>query len=65
MWPETPPELIGLQRELASQHPPPWRPSGPRPLVVHSGWRTDLDTAASVALTATRHARTAEEARAP
>ena len=33
MWPETPSELIRLQRELASQRPPPWRPSGP-PLVA-------------------------------
>src|ERR687898_2310063 len=34
MWPETPPELIRLQRELASWRPAPWRPSGPRPLVA-------------------------------
>ena len=34
MWPETPTELIRLQRELASRRPAPWRPSGPRPLVA-------------------------------
>jgi deoxyribonuclease V len=34
MWPETPPELIRLQRELAHLRPAPWRPSGPRPLVA-------------------------------
>jgi deoxyribonuclease V len=34
MWPETPPELIHLQRELAGRRPAPWRPSGPRPLVA-------------------------------
>jgi deoxyribonuclease V len=34
MWPETQPELIRLQRELASWRPAPWRPSGPRPLVA-------------------------------
>jgi deoxyribonuclease V len=34
MWPETPPELIRLQRELATRRPAPWRPSGPRPLVA-------------------------------
>jgi deoxyribonuclease V len=34
MWPETPPELIRLQRELARRRPAPWRPSGPRPLIA-------------------------------
>jgi deoxyribonuclease V len=36
---------------------------GARPLVVHPGWRTDLDTAVSVALAATRRARTPEPLR--
>jgi deoxyribonuclease V len=34
-----------------------------RPIVVHSGWRTDLDTAVSVALASTRRARTPEPLR--
>jgi deoxyribonuclease V len=34
MWPETPPDLIRLQRQLAGLRPSPWRPSGPRPLVA-------------------------------
>jgi deoxyribonuclease V len=34
MWPETPLDLVRLQRELASRRPAPWRPSGPRPLVA-------------------------------
>jgi deoxyribonuclease V len=34
MWPDTPSELIRLQRELASARPAPWRPSSPRPLVA-------------------------------
>ena len=34
MWPETPPDLIRVQGELASRRPAPWRPSGPRPLVA-------------------------------
>src|SRR5918994_1254069 len=33
---------------------------GARPLVVHPGWRTDLDTAVSVVLAAIRRARTPE-----
>jgi deoxyribonuclease V len=33
MWPETPRDLIRLQRELASRRPAPWRPSG-SPLVA-------------------------------
>lgn len=33
MWPETPSELIRLQRELAGRRPAPWRPSGP-PIVA-------------------------------
>jgi deoxyribonuclease V len=36
---------------------------GARPLVVHAGWRTDLDTAASVVLAAIRRARTPEPLR--
>ena len=36
---------------------------GARPLVVHSGWRTDLDTAVSVVLAAIRRARTPEPLR--
>ena len=36
---------------------------GARPLVVHPGWRTDLDTAASVVLAAVRRARTPEPLR--
>jgi deoxyribonuclease V len=36
---------------------------GARPVVVHPGWRTDLDTAVSVALAATRRARTPEPLR--
>src|SRR5262249_44690735 len=36
---------------------------GARPLVVHPGWRTDLDTAVSVTLAATRRARTPEPLR--
>jgi deoxyribonuclease V len=34
--------------------------AGARPLVVHPGWRTDLDTAISVALESTRRVRTPE-----
>jgi deoxyribonuclease V len=34
-----------------------------RPVVVHSGWRTDLDTAIAVALASTRRARTPEPLR--
>jgi deoxyribonuclease V len=36
---------------------------GARPVAVHPGWRTDLDTALSVVLTATRRARTPEPLR--
>jgi deoxyribonuclease V len=36
---------------------------GARPLVVHPGWRTDLDTTVSVALAAIRRARTPEPLR--
>jgi deoxyribonuclease V len=36
---------------------------GARPVVVHPGWRTDLDTAVAVALAATRRARTPEPLR--
>jgi deoxyribonuclease V len=34
MWPPTPAALVRAQLELAAQSPPPWRPSGPRPLVA-------------------------------
>ena len=34
MWPRTASELVRVQRELAAAAPPPWRPSGPRPLVA-------------------------------
>lgn len=37
--------------------------SGVRPLAVHSGWRTDLDTAAELILEASRRARTPEPLR--
>ena len=37
--------------------------AGARPLVVHPGWRTDLDTAVSVVLAAVRRARTPEPLR--
>ena len=37
--------------------------AGARPVVVHSGWRTDLDTAVSVVLVSTRRARTPEPLR--
>lgn len=37
--------------------------AGARPLVVHPGWCTDLDTAASVVLAAIRRARTPEPLR--
>jgi deoxyribonuclease V len=33
MWPQTPHDLIRVQRELAARRPAPWRPSGP-PLVA-------------------------------
>jgi deoxyribonuclease V len=36
---------------------------GARPLVVHPGWRTGLDTAACVVLAAIRRARTPEPLR--
>jgi deoxyribonuclease V len=36
---------------------------GARPVVVHAGWRTDLDTAVSVVLAATRGTRTPEPLR--
>ena len=34
MWPPTEAELLRIQRELAVRSPPPWRPSGPRPLLA-------------------------------
>jgi deoxyribonuclease V len=37
--------------------------AGARPIVVHRGWRTDLETAVSVALASTRHVRTPEPLR--
>jgi deoxyribonuclease V len=37
--------------------------AGARSVVVHSGWRTDLDTAVAVALASTRRARTPEPLR--
>jgi deoxyribonuclease V len=37
--------------------------AGARPIVAHSGWRTDLDTAVSVVLGSTRRARTPEPLR--
>jgi deoxyribonuclease V len=37
--------------------------AGARPVVVHAGWRTDLDIAVSVVLAATRRARTPEPLR--
>lgn len=37
--------------------------AGARPIVVHAGWRTDLDTAVSVVLASTRRARTPEPLR--
>jgi deoxyribonuclease V len=37
--------------------------AGARPLVVHPGWRTDLDAAVSVVLAAIRRARTPEPLR--
>jgi deoxyribonuclease V len=37
--------------------------AGARPVVVHPGWRTDLDTAVTVAARATRRARTPEPLR--
>lgn len=37
--------------------------AGARPVVVHSGWRTDLDAATTVVVTATRRARTPEPLR--
>ena len=37
--------------------------AGARPVVVHPGWRTDLDTAVLVVLAATRRARTPEPLR--
>ena len=36
---------------------------GTRPLVIHAGWRTDLDTAVSVVLASIRRARTPEPLR--
>jgi deoxyribonuclease V len=36
---------------------------GARPVVVHPGWRTDLDTATEVVLTSTRRMRTPEPLR--
>jgi deoxyribonuclease V len=37
--------------------------AGARPLAVHPGWRTDLDTAVTVVFAATRRARTPEPLR--
>jgi deoxyribonuclease V len=37
--------------------------AGARPIVVHPGWRTDLDTAITVVVRATRRARTPEPLR--
>jgi deoxyribonuclease V len=34
MWPDTAGELARVQQQLAERTPPPWRPSGPRPLVA-------------------------------
>jgi deoxyribonuclease V len=34
VWPRTASELIRVQRELGALTPPPWRPSGPRPLAA-------------------------------
>jgi deoxyribonuclease V len=34
MWPPTARELVRVQEELVALSPPPWRPSGPRPLVA-------------------------------
>src|SRR5262249_17900200 len=34
MWPETPAELIRIQRELASAHPDLWHPQAARPRVA-------------------------------
>jgi deoxyribonuclease V len=36
---------------------------GARPLVIHAGWRTDLDTAVCVVLASIRRARTPEPLR--
>src|ERR687885_107233 len=37
--------------------------AGARPVVVHPGWRTDLDTAVAIVARATRRARTPEPLR--
>jgi deoxyribonuclease V len=37
--------------------------AGARPIVVHPGWRTELDTAVSIVLASTRRARTPEPLR--
>jgi deoxyribonuclease V len=37
--------------------------AGARPIVVHSGWRTDIDAAVAVVLASTRRARTPEPLR--
>ncbi len=34
MWPQTPSELIRVQRRLARSHPAPWRPPATRPLTA-------------------------------
>jgi deoxyribonuclease V len=34
MWPDTPAELVRVQRELAVRTPPAWRPPRPRPLLA-------------------------------
>lgn len=34
MWPETPLDLIRVQRKLASRRPAPWHASGPQPLLA-------------------------------
>jgi deoxyribonuclease V len=34
MWPPTASELARVQLELGALNPPPWRPSGPRPLIA-------------------------------
>jgi deoxyribonuclease V len=66
MWPETQPELIRIQTDLASRRPEPWRPLGPRPLVAGcfvcfargasgSGCAGERGWAAAVLMRADRH----------
>jgi deoxyribonuclease V len=63
-WPADPPGALGLLR-IEDEVVGCWLRlrRGVRPLVVHPGWRTDLEIAVAVVTAATRDARTPEPLR--